>query len=157
MPTARYNLSANSVDGKIYAIGGFHGNWAPYSVVEEYNPVTDTWTEKKDMPTPRGFSATSVVDGQIYVIGGAMDTRSALSTVEIYDPATDSWEVGPDMPTARVLPSASAVNGKIYVIGGSISFRADAPLSIVEEYDTRSVAVEPREKLPTTWGEIKSD
>jgi hypothetical protein len=84
-----------------------------------------------------------------------MDTRSALSTVEIYDPATDSWEVGPDMPTARVLPSASAVNGKIYVIGGSISFFAGAQLSIVEEYDTRSVAIEPREKLPTTWGAAK--
>jgi N-acetylneuraminic acid mutarotase len=135
MPTARCYLSTSSIDGKIYAIGGFSGlggNWGPLSVVEEYDPATDTWTKKEDMPDPRGVAAASVVNGQIYSIGGAINFRSALPTVEIYDPVADRWKKGADMPTARRWLSASEVNGRIYAIGGSTA--SNAVLATVEEY-----------------------
>ena len=157
MPTRRYHLSTSLVGGMIYTMGGFTKNgWGGLlSVVEAYDPIADKWTKKASMPTANGSFSTSVVDGQIYAIGGAINFGSALSKVEIYDPVADSWEVGPDMPTARRGLSASAVNGKIYVIGGSTA--ANVPLSIVEEYDPGSIEVEPRSKLPTKWGEVKSD
>ncbi len=66
MPTARDLLSASTVDGKIYAIGGLGGP----SVVEEYDPATDTWTKKVSLPTPRQWLSTSAVNGKIYAIGG---------------------------------------------------------------------------------------
>ena len=48
MPTARSCLSTSVVNGKIYAIGGMrNANSGPLSVVEEYNPETDTWTTKQ--------------------------------------------------------------------------------------------------------------
>ncbi len=53
MPKVRFILSASAVDGKIYAIGGssaMHG--AGLSIVDEYDPTTDTWTTKAPMPTP---------------------------------------------------------------------------------------------------------
>ncbi|MHC4686674.1 MAG: Kelch repeat-containing protein, partial [Planctomycetota bacterium] len=56
MPTARYVLSSSVVDGKIYAIGG---DPAGASTVEAYDPVTDTWTRKANMPMPRGAAASS--------------------------------------------------------------------------------------------------
>ncbi len=61
------------------------------------------------------------------------------------------------MPTARMSMSAAAVGSIIYVIGGYVKGRGYFP--IVEEYDTGFVpeGVEPEGKLPTTWGEIKSD
>ena len=40
------------------------------SKVEMYDPETDTWEQRADMPTPRSAVSTSVVDGKIFVIGG---------------------------------------------------------------------------------------
>jgi hypothetical protein len=116
-------LSTSVVNGKIYAIGGWCDG-AFHSTVEEYDPATDTWTKKADMPTARQWLSTSVVDGKIYAIGG-----KTLSTVEEYDPATDTWMKKADMPTARLGLSTSVVNGRIYAIGASGG-------SVVEEYDT---------------------
>ena len=62
-------LSASEVNGKIYAIGGWANS--PLSTVEAYDPVTDTWERKADVPTIIHKHATSVVNGKIYVIGGS--------------------------------------------------------------------------------------
>jgi RNA polymerase sigma factor (sigma-70 family) len=164
MPTARRVLSTRAVNGKIYAIGGYGENDSPLSTVEEYDPVTDTWIRKADMPTARAFLATSAVNGKIYAIGGQTgggDTGPAkvLSAVEVYDPKTDTWMKKADMPIARGQHSASAVNGKIYAIGGWNPAFAPKTLSFVEEYTPESwpFSVLPSGKLPTKWGEVKSD
>jgi len=152
MPTIRSHFSTSVVNGIIYAIGGSKGNLEGgrgYSTVEAYNPVTDTWEQKKEMPTARTGLSTSVVDGKIYAVGG-----SWLSTVEVYDPTTDAWTRALDMPTPRVFLSTGVVDGKIYAIGG----QGGGPLSIVEEFDTgfrKSKSVNPAGKLSTTWGGIK--
>jgi RNA polymerase sigma factor (sigma-70 family) len=127
MPTARCWSGAAVVDGKIYVIGGSMNRdpdidsvYPPTTAaVEEYDPATDTWTRKADMPTSRAFFATSVVDGIIYAIGGwtGLNVGRFLSTVEAYDPATDTWTRKADMPTRRE-PCAVTVDGKIYAIGG---------------------------------------
>ena len=72
MPTQRSDFDTCIVKGKIYAIGGKiegFGNLST-SIVEMYNPKTDTSERKTDMPTPRSTS-TCVVNEKIYVIGGA--------------------------------------------------------------------------------------
>ena len=94
MPTARYWFSAAVVGGKIYTIGGTQDSGreierAGLSTVEVYDPATDTWTRKTDMPTQRMGLSTSVVDGAIYAIGGR-DRNTTLTTVEAYDLATDT-------------------------------------------------------------------
>ncbi|MFC1718812.1 sigma-70 family RNA polymerase sigma factor [Candidatus Poribacteria bacterium] len=162
MPTPRSNISsaASVVDGKIYVIGGTTRNFIPVSTVEVYDPATDTWTKKADMPTPRLGLSTTVMNGKIYAIGGGAPWNP-LPTVEVYNPATDTWTKKPDMPTSRGELSACEVGGKIYAIGGTDLGEWFHPLDrgIVEEYDTGLVpeGVEPEGKLPTKWGEIKSD
>jgi N-acetylneuraminic acid mutarotase len=128
MPTARQGLSTSVVDGKIYAIGGGAASSASYAMlevfatVEEYDPATDTWTTKSEMPTARVCHHASVVDGKIYVTGGSdvstPDERSHVRTVEVYDPATDTWTQEGDMPVSRASGFSSVVDGKIYLIGG---------------------------------------
>ena len=104
------------------------------------------------MPTAEWNFSTSVVNGKIYSIGH--------SVVQEYDPATNNWTKKADMPTARGYPSTCAVGRRIYVIGGTDLEGMQFPLDkgIVEEYDTGFVpeGVEPEGKLPTTWGEVKS-
>ncbi|MBI1925877.1 galactose oxidase, partial [Candidatus Poribacteria bacterium] len=90
LPTWRNGLCTSAVNGTIYAIGGVGpiagGGTGAISVVEAYDPRTDTWTKKSDMPTPRWGLSTVAVNGKIYAIGGAPgDGRVTLSTVEEYD------------------------------------------------------------------------
>ena len=131
MPTARAGMSTLVVDGKIYAIGGGQGKkhrlrrgWGHSGkllpTIEMYDPVTDTWTQKADMPVPRSSNSTCIMDGKIYIIGGVAANRKQwrLDNVDIYDPATDTWTQAKSMNHARGGASVSVVNGKIYVMGG---------------------------------------
>ena len=148
MPTARWAHSTSVVNGKIYAIGGALGLTpldTGLSTVEEYDPATNKWTMKADMPTARGGLATSVVNGKIYAIGGA-NNGQILSTVEEYNPETDTWTTKSDMPNPRWRLSASAVNGKIYAIG-----HGNLPaLLTVEEYDPDTDTWTKKSDMPTT-------
>jgi len=124
LQVARNNLGVVALNGKIYAIGGdtISGFWT-YSMglqnpktggivgyVEEYDPATNTWKFKAQMPTPRaGFAIASLHD-KIYCIGG----NSQLN--EVYNPATDTWENKKPIPTSITDIPASVIEGKIYII-----------------------------------------
>ena len=156
MPTARGYLTTSVVNGRIYAIGGSirdkNAQWFDLLTVEEYNPATDEWTKKTDMPTARGCLSSSAVNGRIYTIGGYENKNEApLSTVEEYNPATDKWIKKTDMPTGRSYLSVCAVNGKIYAIGG---FSLVEDLSTVEEYDPVSDKWSIKTNMPTSRADL---
>ncbi len=136
MSTARRLLAAATVNGKIYAIGGldFTNDNSPINIVatvEEYDPLTNSWTNKAPMPTAREQLAAAAVNGKIYAIGG-FDGGVRLATVEEYDPLTNSWATIATMPTARRLLAAAEANGKIYAIGGNDA--SNTSLATVEEF-----------------------
>jgi N-acetylneuraminic acid mutarotase len=152
MPTGRFWLSCEVVDGKIYAIGGAMAVGAPtLSTVEEYDPVSDTWTSKQDMPEALRSMASAVVDGKIYTIGGQPDLEmvvtSGLRTLQVYDPINDSWTQKTDMPTRREAASASVVNGIIYVMGGVAP--GGVMLDVVEAYDPATDTWTSKAPMPT--------
>ena len=125
MPTARQQLGAATVDGKIFAIGG-RNDWISrhLDINEMYDPATNIWVQKTPMPTARIDFAIAVYENKIYVIGGEINAprgngeSEICSTNEVYDPATDTWETKASMPTPRSALAASVVDGKIYVMGG---------------------------------------
>jgi N-acetylneuraminic acid mutarotase len=134
-----------AVNGKIYLMGGVRGGLLhdpAISMVEEYDPATDTWAPKNDMPTARSGLSLSAAGGKIYAVGGGTYNQTAFSTVEEYDPATDSWTSKPDMPTARLGLSTAIVNGRIYAIGGASNFYPGTGMSTVEEYDPNPLVVD---------------
>jgi N-acetylneuraminic acid mutarotase len=168
MPTATMLHSASVLNGRIYIMGGqillpVPPSTIANSKVEEYDPVTDTWTEKADMSTARCLLASGVANGKIYAIGGYKDVwmGNPISLVEEYDPVTDKWTRKPDMPTPRYLIASSVVNGKIYIFGGTDTWLGwnafGKPLSTVEEYTPESwQSVSPQGKKQNTWGKTKS-
>ncbi len=129
MQQARSHLSATTVNGKIYAIGGIAEGGIFVGTNEEYNPETDTWTYKSAMPTPRDNFAIAVCQNKIYCIGGYRGVTDVTGVNEVYDPATDTWETKAPMPNATAT-QASVVNGKIYLIGGSYN--------LTQVYDTQT-------------------
>jgi N-acetylneuraminic acid mutarotase len=89
MPTARYQVCTAAVNGKIYAFGGWDAIQIPggriFSTVEEYDPATDTWTAKADMPAPRTQFTIGVVNGKIYVIGGGNGDKGYWDLLRIVE------------------------------------------------------------------------
>jgi hypothetical protein len=73
------------VDRKIYSMGGGTSSSDALATLEEYDPITDTWTRKANMPTARWGLSSSAVDGKIYAVGGALVSNVAVPTVEEYD------------------------------------------------------------------------
>jgi hypothetical protein len=84
MQVARSGLGVAVVDGKIYAIGGttysggsgdingpLPSTGGTVGTNEMYDPETDTWVFKRDMPTPRSNFGIAVFQNKIYCIGGA--------------------------------------------------------------------------------------
>ncbi len=137
MPTPRWNLGVvTASDGKIYAIGGQSDGslgWQYYTTVEAYDPTTDTWTKKTNMPTARGyFGLAAANNGNLYAIGGW--NNYSIAAVEEYNPATDTWATKTSMPTARnTLAVATAPSGVIYAMGGQIN--GSGTIATVEAYD----------------------
>jgi len=131
IPTARLFLAAAVVDGKIYTIGGGSSTInvdrcnAVSSYVECYDPVTNTWSTKADMPTPYHSAAAVVVDGKIYVIGGGRPANNPVTGAsnlnQCYDPVTNTWSNKTAMPTPVFAHAAVVMDGKIYAIGGGTS------------------------------------
>ena len=146
MPTPRHGAKATVVNGTIFVFGGSNGEedhaLRKYPVnVEAYNPQTDTWIEKKEMPISRVEFDIGVVDGKIYIIGGA--TRlggERIGRVDVYNPATDTWVEGREMPTPRENLGVGVVSNRIYAIGGRgwPKIRLGPHLTVIEEYDSRS-------------------
>ncbi len=93
MNVPRTDVEAATVNGTIYAIGGYNAH-GELRDVEAYDPNTDQWIIKSSMPTVRYGHAVAVVDDKIYVIGGINNdddatTIDVLNVVEVYDPIGD--------------------------------------------------------------------
>ena len=146
MPTARSNLAAATVNGKIYAIGGVNSANAVVNTVEVYDPSSNSWSTAANMPTARIELAAAAVNGKIYAIGGRNSADDVVNTVEVYDPSSNSWSSAANMPTARYSLAAAAVNGKIYAIGG---LTVNDTVNTVEVYDPSSNSWSSAANMPT--------
>ncbi len=154
MPTVRSNCAADSVDGKIYVVGGYIDNktFDTTAALEEYDPATDTWTViGADMPTKRGALSFHAVNGIIYAFAGWSPRRFAPE-VEAYDPATKKWTKKANIPTPGDGFATAVVDGKIYVIGGHTGGN-NIILSTVQIYDPATNKWTRGANMPTArWG-----
>lgn len=144
MPTARWDLVAETVNGKIYVISGRTGGGkTSVKVNEVYDPNTDSWTNASSIPTPVSGPASAVVDKRIYVIGGQAEFNDPMNPGlnQIYDPETDTWVQGAKEPNpAWGAAAAGATTGAmatkmIYVMGGVPGFAP--PLDQNYAYDPK--------------------
>jgi len=142
--TAKTNMLAPTtaqascvVDGILYVIGGCYPVQTALRTVWAYDPKTDLWARKADLPVARRCPGAAAVDGIIYVVGGNNgDGWTAVLPVAAYDPKTDTWVTKANIPIGRSTPAACAVDGIIYAIGGFTDQNEE--LARVEAYDPKT-------------------
>lgn len=98
-------------------VGGINGT--EVNDVYAYDPATNTWATKADLPISVQSMVVRAVGGKLYSIGGYNSGLGVVyKDVYEYDPASNEWTKKTDMPTAREDMGAAVVGTKIYVFGG---------------------------------------
>ena len=124
MPTARRSLKAATVNGVIYAIGGYAyvpatGLFQIRPKVEAYHTASNTWTLRKALPEPLNPNGATNINGKIYVAGG-QSIGGFSKALYVYDPTTNVWTRKADMPftVAYSAGQQGTISGKLYVYAG---------------------------------------
>ena len=131
-----------AANGKIYVFSGVTSANAP---TYEYDPATDSWSQKAPIPQGCYWASAATVDNKIYVMGGGHPYPGNKYNF-IYDPVTDTWDTGADMLTGRMYHSAAVANDKIYLIGGQ---NGDGTSEwYFEEYDPKNDTWSTKAQLP---------
>jgi N-acetylneuraminic acid mutarotase len=129
MSVPRNHAFSAAVNGKIYVIGGRTGHAfiltaTNTDVVEEYDPVSDTWNAPKErMPTARSGGVSGTDGRRIYVAGGEVTTQQlvgAYRAIEAYDTLTDSWSTLPPMPMPRHGVAGAVIGNRLHLVSGMI-------------------------------------
>jgi len=129
MPTPRNHAFSGVVNGKIYVIGGRIGHGfvttsSNTDVVEEYDPVRDTWgVAKARMFTPRSGGGWATYNGKIYVSGGEYQNErynAAYRSLEAYDPVANRWEILPSLPGAVHGNAVAFIGNKFHTVSGKM-------------------------------------
>lgn len=119
MSSARCYFGCESMDGKIYAIGGYGlGTSDPHSW-DTYNSSTNSWESRSDPNIILDIEDSMVMDGKIYI-------RSRTSTIPphvymaVYNPLSDKWkQIDADLASGWRGPIV-AVDDTLYVLDQSL-------------------------------------
>jgi hypothetical protein len=136
MPASRFSLTAATVNGIVYALGG--GDPSAPAPVYAYNPATDVWTTVGSMPTPREGPGAAAIAGLIYVAGGHISNDVASGVFESYEPSTNSWATLAPMPTPRAHLAVVTDGTYVYALGGDTISTNAGVVATVERYDPSS-------------------
>ena len=119
MPTARSELAAAALDGRIYVTGGI-AQWGTTAAFEAYDPATDRWEELPPLPEAVHHLAAAATNERIYITGGYTNLLFSETTSRAwaYDPRARRWAQIADLPAPRAAHGMAAIEGKLYVVGG---------------------------------------
>ena len=110
----RHRGLALSIADKGYA-GLGHMNGTGTNIVYkdwwQYDPATNSWTQKSDYPEPNYAVSYFVIDHKAYVGGGNIGP----GLFYVYKAVTNTWTTIPSPPTSPDDETAFSVNGKGYI------------------------------------------
>lgn len=156
-PTARTEVAVAALDGLIYVAGGFEqsSSWrsrqsSASTKVEVYDPVSNRWSAKPDLPVGLHHAGAAVLDGALYVVGGFTVSEDTLwnpsDRVFRFNPADERWTERAPLPTARGGLAVTALQGKLYAVSGYDGERNPAAVEVYDPNLDQWTAVAP---LPT--------
>jgi N-acetylneuraminic acid mutarotase len=138
------------IGGKIYVSGGRDldnnspgsDDGAPRSSLYVYDPATDGWSRKADMPLPSMHGVSGVIDGRLYVL------NPLYRRFYRYDPGSDTWTALARCPNPHPGGAATVIGGKLYVAGGYSSADMTYPTKSLHVYDPKTNTWTAKALLP---------
>jgi N-acetylneuraminic acid mutarotase len=128
MAVRRDNPGSAAVNGKLYVFGGRTREASGMEVngtlnsLEEFDPLTNQWTTKANMPTGRRTMSVGTLNGRIQVIGGERTASGGTFEVnEEYDPATDTWRALQGRSPGRHGAAYATIGDTLYIAVGGIT------------------------------------
>ncbi len=108
---------------------------ATYDDFWEYDPATDTWTAKANVPgQPRGWAVGASAAGKGYIgLGGNSNQNQSYSDFWEYDLINDNWTAVSSYPLAVSDAMCFSIAGEVYLCGG-INFSNFAGTSSFRKY-----------------------
>jgi N-acetylneuraminic acid mutarotase len=112
-----YAPTAVALNGKLLKAGGYFYDDVNFESVyvralEEYDPTTDAWTQRAELPNGRTGASGGAIDGIFYLAGGDPEATN-LRELLAYDPLTDAWS-SRAAPLDRRAYGVGAVVGRRY-------------------------------------------
>jgi len=133
-PFARPRHAAASfvINGKGYIVGGNieeSGRISSSQETWEYNPATNTWRQRRNLPLGRDLATGFAINRKGYVAMGRAADNSYRADVLEYDPDLNSWSTKSILPsgTGRYDAVSLVIDNKAYIgIGvGSTDYYVD--------------------------------
>lgn len=121
----RLASAAISLGGKVYLFGGYSvaedGTEVSTPEVFAYDPDTEVYTRRADMPVPVDDSVAFAYAGRyIYLVSGWHDDGN-VSLVQVFDAAENRWFRAADYPGAPVFGHAGGAAGERFVIADGVA------------------------------------
>jgi N-acetylneuraminic acid mutarotase len=123
----RERATGFSIGSRGYLCGGLDTAEVIHKDLWAYDPQTDAWTQKADLPGSARRDAVSFVIDNYAFVGSGMDsisgpTGTTLKDFWRYNPSTNSWSAVADFPGAGgdgvYFATGFAAGGKGYLCGG---------------------------------------
>jgi N-acetylneuraminic acid mutarotase len=158
-PGTRSNAAGFAIDPYGYVTCGRSYGTTPGQMLDlwQYNPSTDTWTQKSNIATfTREHCVSFVVNGKAYVGGGTSTAAPTLtpylSSMREYNPTSDTWTNKAAIPDVNNPPFAT--NGR----GFATAFAFGAYGYISNGIGNGSLLTDTRQYNPNTntWASVST-
>ncbi len=151
LPQPRSDLSAVTLGGAVYLLGGYTGVTPLADVLRTTDGTT--FTKVATLPVTVRYAAVAALGSSIWVFGGehgATPTRA----IQRIDPTTGTAKVVGRLPAARSDAVAMVIDGRVFVVGGR-GPRGQA-LTEVDELNPSRARVRVVAKLPAPVADAAS-
>lgn len=123
LPVKLDNFATVALNQRLYTVGGVPDDTPEDNmrrgIVLEYEPASDTWARRADLPTHRHAVSAVTFKGRLYAMGGVAGGTGDTTTVDEYDPAHDRWTAKQPLPHGIAYASTLVSGGRIYVFGAT--------------------------------------
>ena len=131
-PFARVESPTAMINDKLYLFGGFTDDLDASNQVNVYDPASDLWTRKKDMPARLTHLNPAVNGNTIWFAGGFKGKHPGPVTAEVwkYDIASDTWTAGPPLPERRAEAALRSWNADYITLAATKPIATRMPVII---------------------------
>jgi hypothetical protein len=143
LPVARSDLSAVTVGGNAYVLGGYDGQETVAAVLRTGDGAKLETVGR--LPVPVRYAAVAARGRRIYAFGGEESSGADSTAIQMLDTATGRVSVVGHLPGPLAHASAIALGGRIYVLGGR---RDGSTADQILRFDPARGTAAPAGRLP---------